>query len=162
MIMKRYFALLLLVFLAAGARAQSLTLSDIANLASLDGSQAHTSLTFEKPFRELYSEEANGFVIAHYQGTTPASKSETIIIGYGVKNSAGNILHNVTYTSTNVNYVLRLITEAKSAGLVKLFQGADADKNIYLFNSYLYTVNIYINNDNSRGSVEIKQNDVSE
>lgn len=160
--MKKYLAVIVLVLLGLGVQAQSLTLSDITNLASLNNSEAHNSLTFERPFQEKYSENVNGITIDHYQGTTPASKSEVVVIGYGGKTTSGTFLHTVTYNTTNVKYLLKLIGEAKSIGLTKQFQGADANSNIWLFTNFLYTVNVYIANDNSKGSITVKQNEISE
>src|ERR1700743_1880681 len=102
--MKKYLAIIVLSLLGISARAQNLTLSDITNLASLSNSEAHNSLTFERPFQQMYSEQVNGKVIDHYRGNTPSSKAETVTIGYGGTSLAGNYLHTVTYETTNVNY----------------------------------------------------------
>jgi len=160
--MKKYMVITGLIFLAMGVRAQNLTMSDITNLAGLNNSEAHNNLTFERPFQQKYTEKVNGLAIDHYQGNTPASKCETVTIGYGDKTTAGVFLHTVTYTTTNVKYLLSLIAQAKSAGLTEHFEGADATSNIYLFDNFLYTVNVYINNDHSKGSVTVKQNEITE
>ena len=160
--MKKYLAIIILSVSAIGARAQSLTLSDITNLASLSNSEAHNSLTFERPFQQKYTENAGGLTIDHYQGTNLASRSETVTIGYGAKTTSGIFLHTVTYNTTNTKYLLNLIAQAKSVGLTRQFQGADAGSNIWMFTSFLYTVNVYIANDNSKGSITVKQNELSE
>jgi hypothetical protein len=156
--MKKYLAVIALLISGFAAHAQNLTMSDITNLASLNNSEAHNSLTFERPFTKVYSEQVDGKIIDHYRGNTPSSKTEMVTIGYGGKSMAGNFLHTVKYETTNVNYIRSLITQAKSAGLKKEFQGADSGSNIYMFDSYLYTVNVYISNDNSKGSVTVRQN----
>ena len=155
-------AIMVLVFWAMGVSAQNLTMSDITNLAGLSNSEAHNNLTFERPFQQKYTENVNGLTIDHYQGNTPASKCETITIGYGAKTTAGVFLHTVTYATTNAKYVLNLIAQAKSAGLTQHFQGADATSNIYLFDNFLYTVNVYISNDHTKGSITVKQNEINE
>lgn len=160
--MKKYLAVIVLSLCGIGVRAQNLTLSDITNLASLSNSEAHNSLTFEMPFQQKYSENVNGLTIDHYQGNTPSSKSETVTIGYGAKTTAGIFLHTVTYNTTNTKYLLNLIGQAKSVGLTKQFQGADQSSNIWLFTNFLYTVNVYVANDNSRGSITVKQNEINE
>lgn len=160
--MKKYLALIVLSLLGISAHAQNLTMSDITNLASLSNSEAHNSLTFERPFQEKYTENVNGLTIDHYQGNTPSSKSETVTIGYGGKSTSGVFLHAVTYNTTNVKYLLNLINQAKSVGLTKQFQGADNNNNIYLFTNFLYTVNVYIANDNSKGFITVKQNEVGD
>lgn len=160
--MKKYLAVIVLSLLGISARAQNLTLSDITNLASLSNAEAHSSLTFERPFQEKYTEVINGLTIDHYQGNTPSSKSETVTIGYGGKSTSGVFLHTVSYNTTNVKYLLKLISQAKSVGLTKQFQGADNSNNIYLFTNFLYTVNVYIANDNSKGFITVKQNEVGD
>lgn len=160
--MKKYLAIIVLCVLAIGARAQNLTLGDITNLASLTNSEAHNSLTFERPFQQKYTENVDGLNIDHYQGNTPSSKVETVTIGYGGKTTAGVFLHTVTYNTTNTKYLLNLIAQAKSVGLTKQFQGADASSNIWLFTNFLYTVNVYIANDHSKGSITVKQNEIDE
>jgi hypothetical protein len=160
--MKKYLAIIVLSLMGIGAHAQNLTMSDITNLASLSNSEAHNSLTFERPFQQKYTENVDGLTIDHYQGNTPSSKSETVTIGYGAKTTSGVFLHTVTYNTTNVKYLLSLIAQAKSVGLVKQFQGADSSSNIWLFNNFLYTVNVYIANDNSKGSITVKQNEIDE
>jgi hypothetical protein len=160
--MKKYLAIIVLSLLGIGARAQNLTLSDITNLASLNNSEAHNSLTFERPFQQKYTENVDGLTIDHYQGNTTASKTETVTIGYGGKTTSGIFLHTVTYATTNTKYLLNLIAQAKSVGLVKQFQGADQTSNIWLFTNFLYTVNVYIANDNSKGSITVRQNEINE
>jgi len=157
--MKNYLAALVLVLLGMSAHAQNLTMSDLTNLAELGNTEAHNNLTFEKPFKQLYTQVIKGLTISHYQGTTPSSKSEMVIIGYGVKNGEGTFLHSVTYTSTNVKYIRNLLAQAQLAGLDKHFQGADANRTIYMYTNWLFTINVYINNDNSKGAVEIQEND---
>src|ERR1700761_655292 len=159
--MKKYLGIIVFSLFALGARAQNLTMSDITNLASLSNSEAHNSLTFERPFQQKYTENVDGLTIDHYQGNTPSSKAETVTIGYGGKTTAGIFLHTVTYNTTNVKYLLNLIGQAKSVGLTKQFQGADNSNNIYLYTNFLYTVNVYIANDNSKGFITVKQNEIN-
>jgi len=159
--MKQFLAVIVLSIFAISVRAQSLTLSDITNLASLNSSEAHNSLTFERPFQQKYTESVNGSTIDHYQGNTPASRSETVIINYGPKTALGASLNTVTYNTTNIKYLRNLIAQAKSVGLTKQFQGGDNSNNIYLFSNFLYTVNIYIANDNSKGFISVRENDMS-
>jgi hypothetical protein len=160
--MKQFLAVIVLSMFAISVHAQSLTLSDITNLASLNSSEAHNSLTFERPFQQKYTEKVNGSTIDHYQGNTPASKSETVTINYEPKTALGASLNTVTYNTTNIKYLHNLIAQAKSIGLTKQFQGADRNNNIYLFSNFLYTVNIYIANDNSKGFIMVRENEMSE
>jgi hypothetical protein len=156
--MKKCLAVIVLLISGLAAHAQNLTMSDITNLASLNNSEAYNSLTFERPFQRVATEQIDGRIIDHYRGNTPSSKCETVTIGFGGKTTEGVFLHTVTYETTNIKYLLSLIAQAKSAGLKKDFQGADSGSNIYMFDNFLYTVNVYISNDHSKGSVTVRQN----
>jgi hypothetical protein len=150
--MKKY--LFILLFLApAITRAQGVTLYDLINLSNLTNTQAHDFFYTGKVFKLSYEQDVNGLSVDHYQ-----DKTEEVIIGNAVKTSNG-LLHTVNYTTTKVNYILKMIGQAKGAGLNVSFEGADASKNIYFFYSFLYIVHIYINVDNSVGTVQVQQKD---
>ena len=156
--MRSILMILTLVFFGMGARAQSLSMPQLTNLATLGNAEAYNNLIYNKaPFKRLYSQQVNGLTLVYYQGGPSATKVEKIIIGDGVKTNSGVFLHTVTYTTNQVKYILSLIAQAKSAGLNLNFQGADASNNIFLFDNFLFTVKIYITNDNSQGTVEIRQ-----
>jgi hypothetical protein len=157
--MKNPLVILFLVFCGVSVRAQSVSISDLTNLSTLNITDAHNFLTQGKPFKQLYMQDVNGLSIRHYQGTTPASLKETIIIGDGIKTSSGTLLRTVTYTTTKTKYIINLIAQAPGTGLNKNFQGADMYSNIYVFENMLYTVRIYLKNDDSEGTVEVKQKD---
>lgn len=156
--MKNSLLILLLFFCGINARAQTVSLTDLTSIANLSNGDARTFLMQGKGFKQLYSQEMNSLTIEHFQNVTNGQK-ETVIIGDGVRTGSGVLLHHVTYTTTQVKYILKLITEATSAGLSLNFQGADQFKNIYLYDNFLYTVFIYINVDNTEGSVVVKQKD---
>lgn len=157
--MKYYLSILFFVFLSAGVYAQSMSMPELTNLATLTNDQAHNALTYGKPFKRLYWEDLNGHPLVHYRAGATPDKFENIIVGNGTKTPEGIFLHTVTYTTTNTKYILNLIAQAKSTGLNVNFEGADAYNNIYLFDNFLFTVKIYINTDNKQGSVEISQKD---
>ena len=155
--MKNFFVILFLVFCATTVSAQSLSLTDITNLATLNTLDGNNFLTQGKPFKESYEQTIKGNTLRHYHSLT--TKSETIVIGDGFKSDAGTFLHIVNYTTTQRKYLLNLIAQAQSAGLAKNFQGTDKYNSIYVFDNYLYTVRIYLKNDNSSGTIEVKQRD---
>jgi len=147
---------------AIGARAQSVSMSDLTNLATINLTDGNNFLTSGKPFKQEYTETVNGFILHHYIGTTAASKSENIVIGDGVRTKSDKVLHTVIYNSTNTKYLLQLIGDAQSAELKKNFQGADQFNNIYIFDNFLYSVHVFIKTDNSGGFVKVDQKDFVE
>ena len=155
--MKKLLVILGLCLGTIAAHAQSVSMSDLTNLATINMTDANYFLTSGKPFKQDYTEALNGFNLRHYVGTTPASKCETVMMGDGIKTSTDLVLHVVTYTSTNTKYILELIGQAKSAELKKNFQGVDQFNNIYIFDNFLYTVHVYIKTDNSEGTVKVEQ-----
>jgi hypothetical protein len=155
--MKKLFTFLFLVFCAVSAKAQSLSLTDITNLATLNTSDANNFLTQGKPFKENFEQKVKDNTLKHYIST--ASKAETIVIGDGFKSDAGTFLHVVNYTTTQRKYLLNLIAQAQSAGLAKNFEGTDRFNSIYVFDNYLYTVRIFLKNGSTSGTIEVKQRD---
>jgi hypothetical protein len=155
--MKKLLVMLVLCLSAVISHAQSVSMSDLTNLATINMTDANYFLTSGKPFKQEYSQEVNGLTLRHYVGTTAASKCESVIMGDGIKTSTPLVLHVVTYTSTNTKYLLELIGQAKSAELKKNFQGVDQFNNIYIFDNFLYTVHVYIKTDNSEGTVKVEQ-----
>jgi len=155
--MKYYLSVFLLVFVGVNVHAQSLSMPELTNLATLTNEQANNALIYGKPFKKLYWQAVNGIQIVHYRAGDLPSKFENIVIGDGTKTSEGIFLHTVTYTTSNTKYVLSLIAQAKDAGLNINFQGVDASNNIYLFDNSFFAVKIYINVNNTQGIVEITQ-----
>lgn len=157
--MKKTLIISFLFFCGMAARAQSLSLSDLTNMATFDMGRANVFLTQGKPFKQIYMEDKGKLVIHHYKGITPASKCETVVVGDGFVTASGTLLHTVTYTSTQTKYILNLLGQAHAAGFNRSFLGADAYKKIYVYANGLYTMRIFINLDNSSGTIEVKQND---
>jgi len=155
--MKKLYIILFLTFFVAAARAQSLSLQDITNLATLDANDGNNFLIQGKPFKETYEQNVGGHILRHYKSLN--SKSESIVIGDSFQSNAGTHLHIVNYTTTQRKYLLNLLAQATSAGLAKNFQGADRYNSIYVFDNYLYTVRIFLKNDDSSGTIEVKQRD---
>jgi hypothetical protein len=155
--MKKVLVILALCLGALGTQAQSISMSDLTNLATINITEAQNFLTSGKPFKEDYQQTVNGLDVRHFVGTTPASKPEKLVVGDGVRTSANNVLHTVTYTCTDPKYLFTLIDQAQSAELKKSFQGADQFNNIYIFDNFLYSVHIYVRTDNTGGIVKVEQ-----
>src|ERR1700712_326401 len=107
--MKKLLAILGLCLSAIAANAQSISMSDLTNLATINTTDANYFLTSGKPFKQDYSEVLNGLTLRHYVGTTATSKCENIMMGDGIKTSTSLVLNVVTYTTTNTKYILELI-----------------------------------------------------
>jgi len=157
--MKKLLIVSFFVISCIAVQAQSLSLSDLTNMATFDMGRANVFLTQGKPFKQIYMEDKGKLLIHHYKGITPASKSESVVVGDGFVTASGTLLHSVTYTSTQTKYILNLIGQAHAAGFNRNFLGADAYKKIYVYANTLYTMRIFINRDNSEGTIEVKQND---
>ena len=155
--MKKLLVVLGLCLGTMAARAQSVSMSDLTNLATINMTDANQFLTSGKPFKQDYTEVLNGLNLRHYVGTTPASTCESVMMGDGIKTSTSLVLHVVTYTCTNTKYLLQLIGQARSAELKENFQGADEFNNIYIFDNFLYTVHVFIRRDNSAGIIKVEQ-----
>jgi hypothetical protein len=160
--MKYCIAILFLLFLGAGAQAQSVNLPQLINLATLTNDEAHGYLTQGLPFKMLYTQNVDGLKIDEYESGNSKTNKETVTIGKGVKTNSGVFLHTMIYTTTQVRYILSLITQTKRTDLNKIFVGSDATKSIYLYDNVLFTVNFYISIDNSLGTVEIRQKEFME
>jgi len=156
--MKKYLVILALFFCPAFVHAQSITLYDLINLSNLTNDQAYNFFNAGKTFKRLYEQDVKGLSIVHYE-TKNQNKLEDVVIGDGIRSDNGALLRKVNYATAHIDYVLKMIGEAKGAGLSVDFQGSDVTKNIYLFDNFLYTVHIYIANDNSLATVEIQQKD---
>jgi hypothetical protein len=159
--MKRYLLISFLVCCYVSVQAQSISFYDLTNIAHLNNPEAHNFLTMNRTFKEMFLQDINGFEIEHYEPKNPANRNETVVIGDGSKNMEGTLLHKVSYLTTQTKYILKFIIQAKQSGLKLFFHGADATKDIYIFNSFLYTVHVYINKNNpGGGSLIVEQNDV--
>lgn len=157
--MKKALIILLLFFCGITAHGQSLSMGDLTNLATFNMDNANNFLVIGKPFKQQYIQDVNGLTIHHYQGITPASKTEIVTVGDGFVTASGTLLHKVTYTTTQMKYILNLINQAKKGNLNRNFMGTDQYNHIYVYANTLYTVRIFVKNDESSGTVEVKQND---
>jgi hypothetical protein len=157
--MKKLLGIAFLLFCCATVQAQTITIYDLTNISNLTDAQAHNFLVLNRLFKELYTQDIDGFNLQYYQFGKSDIKKETVIVGAGIKKDDGSLLRKVTYNTTQGAYLYKVIAQAKQSGLNLAFQGADRYKNIYLLENFLYSVHIYINVDNSGGTVEVQQKD---
>jgi hypothetical protein len=158
--MKKYLLTLVIYLCCAHVYGQSLSLLNLINLTSLNNEQAGNTLTSAKTWHMQYGEELNGFVVEHFQTSAVQNKTETIIIGTGVKTSSGAILHTVSYVSPNPQDVINLTGQAKTSGLIRNFRGSDKKDNIYIYESFLYHMVVRLAIDNSKGVIDVTQKTV--
>jgi hypothetical protein len=155
--MKKYLFLALLSFWGVDLFGQSVTINDLTTLSNLSNADAHNYLVLAKGFKKEYTQEVEGRETEHLNKVGGDKNQEKVIVGVGTKLTSGTVLHTVTYTTTTPAHIYHLITQAKKQGLNMKFQGADSVNNIYLFDNDFFHIVMFINRDNTLGSVEIKQ-----
>ncbi|MCC8425622.1 hypothetical protein [Mucilaginibacter sp. UR6-11] len=158
--MKKSLLTLIIYLCCTQVYGQHITLLNLINLTSLNNTQAGNTLTSGKTWGLQYGEDLNGFVVEHYQTSAPRNRIETIIIGTGIKTASGAILHTVSYVSPNPQDVINLTSQAKGAGLIQNFKGADKQDNIYIYESFLYHMVVRLAIDNSKGVIDVTQKQV--
>ncbi len=106
--------------------------------------------------------DVNGEAMEYFKNISNKPNTEKIIVGSYTKLYDGTLLRTVDYTSTDPQYIINMISQAKRNGLELKFRGADASNNIYLFDNSFYHVSIYLRRDQTSGLVEIKQKEYLE
>ncbi|MFD0793321.1 hypothetical protein ACFQZX_06800 [Mucilaginibacter litoreus] len=155
--MKKYIVFLALLFAGVNSYGQSISFFDLTNLTNLTDGQAHTYLTLGNVFKHQYIEESNGKTIEHFSSKSNKVAHQTITIGQNAILSNGTILRTVTYTTTDPQHIVNLISQARRAQLTMKFQGQDEQNNIYKFNNDFYDITMLISTTANKGSVEISQ-----
>ena len=159
--MKKFLLFLLMILGCAFAQAQSLSMSDLTSLATLKNDAARNYLTAGNKFKLMTIEQIDGMSVEEFQSTKGgAANQETVLIGMGIKNAEGDVLHTVNYKTKQKNHILNLLGQAPNTGLNLYFRGNDRLRNIYLYNSFAYQVMVYLSLDESEGSIVIKQKDL--
>ena len=156
--MKKY--LILLPVLLCGTlvtRAQSIKFSDLIYFTNLTNGEIYNTLLQGNKFNQDYTEDINGQELEYFKNITAKPNTEKIIVGAYTKLYNGTILRTVNYTSTDSQYIINMISQAKRYGLELKFRGVDASNNIYLYDNNFYHVSIYLRRDQTSGQVEIKQ-----
>ncbi len=155
--MKRYVIAVLLLFSCISAYSQSIGLLDMINLTSLKPEQVENYFVAGRVFQLQFGETVDGMLVKHYQSAGKTPKQETVLTGAGVKTASGDVLHTVSYVTSDPQNIINLIGQTKSVNLKLTFQGADAVNNIYIYDNFLYHVVIKLNFTQTVGSVDITQ-----
>jgi hypothetical protein len=154
---KRLFLLPLMLLCCTTLQAQSIKFSDLLPLAAMNNDGVYGTLKQSGAFKQDYSENVDGYDMEYFKNAGTKPNTERIEVGAYTKLYNGTILHTLHYTSTEVQNLLSMISQAKRYGLELQFRGADDVNNIYLFSNNFYMVSIYIRRDQTSGLVEIKQ-----
>jgi len=151
--------LFLSALLLAGvfANAQSIKFSDLVYMAPMSNEAVYANLKQGSAFKQDYSEEVDGYQMEYFKRANAKPDQERIISGKYTKLYNGVILRTLDYTSTDIQNILNMVSQAKYAGMNVLFEGSDNVNNIYLFSNNFYQVSIYVRHDQTSGVVEIQQ-----
>jgi len=158
-IIMRKFLLFFAVVLFCGSAAcgQSIKFTDLIYFTSLNNDAVYNTLLQSNAFRQDYSIDVNGQQLEYFKNISGKPNTEKIVVGRYTKLYNGTLLRTVSYTSTDPQYIINMISQAKRNGLELKFNGVDEANNIYLFDNNFYHVSIYLRRDQSSGLVEIKQ-----
>jgi hypothetical protein len=154
---KLLFLLPLLLLGSSRMYGQSIKFNNLIYLTGLNNDAVYNRLKEGDAFKQDYSENVNGQEMEYFENTGPKPNTERIITGAYTKLYNGVILHTLDYTSTDVQNIINLISQAKRYGLEMQFRGEDDADNIYLFSNSFFFVSFYVRRDQTSGLVEIKQ-----
>ena len=156
--MKKFLCFLPILLLGSIiAKGQSIKFSELVYMTPMANDAVYANLKQGSAFKQDYSEDVDGYSMEYFKRANAKPDLERIITGRYTKLYNGIILRTLDYTSTDVQNILNMVSQAKYAGLDLIFEGADDVNNIYFFNSPQYQVSIYIRKDQTSGVVEIKQ-----
>jgi hypothetical protein len=159
--MKKYlFFLPLFLFYTLSIHGQSVKFSDLVYFTSLTNQQVYDNLKEGKAFRQDYTTDVKGQELEYFKNTGNKPNTEKIIVGSFTKLYDGTVLRTVSYTSTDPQNIINMISQTKRYGLDLKFRGADPFNTIYLFDNSFYHVSIYLRRDQTSGLVEIKQKEL--
>jgi hypothetical protein len=154
---------LLLVLGVCVARAQSITFPDMADLVNLSIGQVDNILINTNKFKVNNKHELYGQILITYQSidkNKQAIKGESIVTGGYRTTGDGTKLRTVTYMTIYRAYVDNLMKQIKKYGYRLTFQGADPQRNIYIFDNQINHITVSLKADHSMNSVEIRQKEL--
>ncbi|HZY37858.1 MAG TPA: hypothetical protein VFE53_14470 [Mucilaginibacter sp.] len=154
---KILFFLTVLLLGSSIAKSQSVKFSDLVYMTPMNNDAVYATLKQGGVFKQDYSEQVDGYPMEYFKKDSAKPDLERIETGRYTKLYDGTLLRTLDYSSTDVQNILNMVSQAKYAGMYLMFQGADEVNNIYLFSSDLYQVSIYVRRDQASGVVEIKQ-----
>jgi hypothetical protein len=156
---KNLVLLLMLTCCSTAIFAQSIKFGDLLTLSTLNNDGAYQFVARSNAFRQDYTQDVDGYQMEYFKKIGAKPDFERIAVGRYSKLYNGTILRTLDYSSTDVQNLLNLVSQAKEYGLQLQFRGADDLNNIYLFSNSLFSVNFYIRRDQTSGTLEIKQKD---
>jgi hypothetical protein len=157
-VIKKYlFLFSVLFFCGIYSFGQSIKFNDLVYFTTLTNRQVYDNLMEGNIFKQEYMMDVNGQELEYFKNKRSKPAAEKIIIGKYTLLYDGTLLRTISYTSTDAQHIINMISAAKRYGLELKFHGADATNNIYLFDNNFYDVSIYLRRDQKSGLVEIKQ-----
>jgi hypothetical protein len=154
--MRKLLLLVLMLCCAGFAKAQNISLSELADLVKLNNEDVSIFLNSGKKFRLVSSEKIKGLIVDTYQ-TSNIQGTETIIAGAGIIMGNKSVLHKVDYHTLKTAHVYELMRQMERLDYKLTFKGADAFKKIFLYDNGLYRVTVHVNQDEKAGNVEIRE-----
>lgn len=154
--MRRFISLFFLVFIFKFCQAQSVSFPDMLNMTSMANAQVHDFL-ISKGFKQEGTQMFNGLVYDQYKSDRAAGKMEMVYIGPGAQTPNGNTQRPISYSSLLSSDLDNLLGEAKKSTLTLIFQGADANKNIFRFDNSLFVATISVAFDKKSGAIDVSQ-----
>jgi hypothetical protein len=154
---KILFFLPLLLLGSIMAKAQSIKFSDLVYMTPMSNEAVYATLKQGSTFKQDYSEDVDGYPMEYFKRANAKPDQERITTGKYTKLYNGVILRTLDYTSTDIQNILNMVSQAKYDGMNVLFEGSDNVNNIYLFSNNFYQVSIYVRHDQTSGVVEIQQ-----
>jgi hypothetical protein len=154
---KSLFFLPLLLLGSLIANAQSIKFTDLVYMTPMNNDAVYANLKQGSAFKQDYSEDVDGYPMEYFKKADAKPDLERIAVGRYTKLYNGTILRTLDYTSTDVQNIDNMVSQAKRSDMVLMFEGADDVNSIYLFTNNFYQVSIYVRHDQTSGTVEIKQ-----
>jgi hypothetical protein len=139
------------------AKGQSIKFSDLVYITPMSNDAVYATLKQGSAFKQDYSEDVDGYPMEYFKKANAKPDLEKIISGRYTKLYDGTILRTLDYTSTDVQYILNMVSQAKYAGMELVFHGGDNVNDIFLFSNNFFQVSVYVRHDQTSGLVEIKQ-----
>jgi len=156
--MKKYLFVFAFFLIGISARAQSVSLTELLNLTSMNNTQVHDFL-LSKGFKPAGTQTFSGKIFDEYKSNRTSDKQETVFVGPGEKTPNGNTKRSLSYTTLLGTDIDNLLGQAKKSTLTLIFQGADATKNIFRFDNSLFRATISVAFDKKSGSLDVAQKD---
>ena len=160
---KTLIIILLLAIGIAKTHAQTIAFPDMADLVNLSIEQVDNILINTGKFKVNNKQEVYKQILITYQSidkNKQAVKGESIVSGGYRTTGDGTKLRTITYSTIYRAYIDNLMKQIKKYGYRLTFQGADPQRNIYIFDSQLNHVTVLLMANHSNNTVEIRQKEL--